>query len=193
MLDRTKADPAIALDNLAQRIEAEHNAVATALQSALGHAIAAGKMLIEAKRQVKHGQWLLWLKANCSVPARTATHYMALAKRRKDLCDQNGNVLPISVHEAVQWLRPLRQSPEPSFEDDFPGGRMHYKWGPQSWGEPFNRALEGVTRITKCRPPAPQFVVKAVRAGKTPGLSAPVLREAIALLTRYAEALEREG
>jgi Protein of unknown function (DUF3102) len=102
MLDRITVDPPIALDSLARRIDAEHNAVAAALQSALGHAISAGVMLIEAKRQVGHGRWLPWLAANCSVPARTATHYMALARQRKKLCDQNGNVLPISVHEAIR-------------------------------------------------------------------------------------------
>ena len=188
MLDRIMVDPTIALDSLARRIDAEHGQVATALQSALRHAISAGEMLIEAKRQVGHGQWLPWLAANCSVPARTATHYMALARQRKKLSDQNGNVLPISVHKAVQWLRLLAQSPEPSGEDDFPGGR--YAWGSLSWGAPFAEALQAVTRLPQLNPPAPRYVVNAARAGKTPGLTAPALREAIALLTRYAEALE---
>jgi hypothetical protein len=179
----------IALSELAHRINAEHDAVAVALQSALGHAIAAGEMLIEAKRQVKHGQWLPWLAANCSVPARTATHYMALARRRKKLSDQNGNVLPISVHEAVRWLRPLEQWPEPSGEDDREWGDSP-QWGGLSWGVPFAEALQAVTHITQYNPPKPRYIVKAARAGKTPGLSATVLREAIALLTRYADALE---
>ena len=48
-------------------------------------AIACGELLIEAKRQVKHGEWRPWIEANCKVPARTARHYMALARRRKRL------------------------------------------------------------------------------------------------------------
>ena len=44
--------------------------------------------------------------------------------------------------------------------------------------------------IAQVNPPAPRYVVKAARNGKTPGLTALALREAIALLTRYAEALE---
>jgi hypothetical protein len=59
--------------------------VAVALRSALGHAIAAGELLIEAKAKVRHGQWLKWLAANCEVPKRTAAHYMALAKFREKL------------------------------------------------------------------------------------------------------------
>ena len=190
MLDRTDYS-AIALDNLAQRIDAEHHAVATALQSALAHAISAGEMLIEAKRQFgQHGQWLPWLKANCEVPARTATHYMALARKRKHLCDQNGNVLPISVHDAVERLKPLRESPEPTGELDCDFASN--PWRRQSWGEPFNQALWTVVLITQCRPPEPQYVVKAVREGKTPGLTAEAIRSAIALLTRYADALEAQ-
>jgi hypothetical protein len=189
MLNRTKTDPTLALDNLAHRIDAEHHAVATALQSALAHAIIAGELLIEAKRRVEHGQWLPWLEANCSVPARTARHYMALARKRKRLCDQNGNVLPISVHKAVEVLKPLRESPEPTGEDDFPGRGIVYGWDRLAWG-PFTKALETVTRLMQLNPPAPRYVVKAVRAGKTPGLSAAVLRDVIALLTRYMNALE---
>jgi hypothetical protein len=51
--------------------------------------------------------------------------------------------------------------------------------------------LQAVTCITQFNPPKPRYVVRAARAGKTPGLTAPALREAIALLTRYAEALEK--
>jgi hypothetical protein len=176
--------------NLAARIEAEHAAVAQALQSALEHATAAGELLIEAKRQVRRdkGKWLPWLAANCSVPARTASHYVKLAKQRSELSDENGNVLPISVTEAVDLIKhPI--------ERGFPGSEWGKStvplWGGLSWG-PFSDALEAVTRIAQCRPPAPRYVVKADREGKTPGLTSAVLREAIALLTRYAEALERE-
>jgi hypothetical protein len=83
MLDRT--DQSFALTDLAQGIAAEHAAVATALQSALTHAIAAGELLIEAKAKVRHGQWLKWLAANCDIPKRTAAHYMALARNRESL------------------------------------------------------------------------------------------------------------
>ena len=179
------------LDQLAQRIEGEHKAVATALQSALGHAIAAGELLIEAKRQVGHGQWLLWLKANCAVPARTAAHYMALAKSRKGLCDQNGNTLPLSVRQALDALKHPSE-PDGSGHSEWGDYAPFNGWGRMAWDKRFSEALEAVTHITQFNPPAPRYVVKAVREGKTPGLTARVLREVIALLVRYAEALEAE-
>jgi Protein of unknown function (DUF3102) len=185
------------LSDLARRIDAEHAEVGQALRSALGHAIAAGELLIAAKRQVKHGEWRPWIEANCKVPARTARHYMALARRRRRLCDQNGNLLPISVHDAVEAIKELRALPhswpyDPHEMSEFPShpGCRELSWGRLSWGVPFVDALQAVTRITQFNPPAPRYIVKAALAGKTPGLTAPALREVIALLTRYADALE---
>jgi Protein of unknown function (DUF3102) len=191
------------LSELITRIEAEHAAVGQALQSALAHAIACGELLIEAKRQVKHGEWRPWIEANCKVPARTARHYMALARKRKHLCDQNGNVLPISVHDAVETIKELRGWPHPwpyGPEDmsEFPSQTAGESWsGPLPslmfwnvpWGE-FGVALKGVITLTQWRrPPAPHGVASAAKAGKTPGLTAESLRAASALLTSYADAL----
>ena len=202
------------LVDLTTRIDAEHAAVGQALQSALAHAIAAGELLIEAKRLVKHGEWRPWLEANCKVPARTARHYMALARRRKWLCDQNGNVLPISVHAAVEAIKELRREPhswpyDPDEMKEFPSGGVEYvplteaeiqerrearrlcEWRVPSWSKEFAAALRTVIHITQYDAPAPRRVVKAARDGRTPGLTAESLRAAITLLTRYAEGLER--
>jgi hypothetical protein len=181
---------------LARRIEAEHNALTAALQSALGHAIAAGELLLEAKASVRHGQWLNWLASNCSVPPRTATHYMRLAGGIEKLCDQNGNVLPISVGEALHVLKG-NTNPWPghgySGDDSEWGDYEPYRgWRRRAWGE-FTEAFHTVTRLAQLNPPAARYVVRAFRAGKTPGLSAVGLRQVIALLTRYADALDREA
>jgi hypothetical protein len=190
-----KVDPAIVLIDLAQRIDAEHHAVATALQSALAHAIAAGEFLIEARAKVKlnkHGRWLLWLKANCSVPQRTASHYMRLARRREKLCDENGNCCRLSVNEALDMLKHPAECGFPGSEwgEYVPRVRVEW-WGQKAWDHRFTGALRQVTHIAQCNPPAAKYIVKAVREGKTPGLTAPALREAIVLLTRYADALEK--
>jgi hypothetical protein len=175
------------LHDLAQRIAAELDAVAAALCSALGHAIAAGEILIEAKAKVRHGQWLKWLAAH-KFPQRTATHYMALARDREKLCDENGNVLPISVNRALAMLKwPYYGS---GGYHDFENEYEPYRgWGRPAWG-PFSQALETVIRLPQLNPPAARYVVRALRAGKTPGLSAAVLREVAALLIRYADALD---
>ena len=69
------------LPELAARIRSEHEAVGRSARNALDHASACGQMLIEAKDQLEHGEWLPWLKAHCEIPPRTASHYMRLAKR----------------------------------------------------------------------------------------------------------------
>ena len=58
------------LAKLAKEIASEVKAADTAWQSALGHAIAAGEKLTEAKGLVKHGEWLPWLEANFPADAR---------------------------------------------------------------------------------------------------------------------------
>jgi hypothetical protein len=167
MLDQTRT-----LHDLAQRIAIELDAIDRALQSALGHAIAAGGLLIEAKGKVRHGRWGKWLTAH-KIPPRTATHYMELARRRDVLCDQNGNVLPISVSGGLH-----------EFENGTGGD-----WPRLAWRR-FADALKTALSLPELGPPRPAYIVKAFRAGKTPGLDAEVLRKVAALLIRYADAIE---
>jgi Holliday junction resolvase RusA-like endonuclease len=73
------------LTDLAIRIKAEHEAAALAMRRGVEHAMAAGNLLIEAKAQLKHGQWLPWLEVHCAMSERTAQLYMRLAQRRPEL------------------------------------------------------------------------------------------------------------
>ena len=56
-------------------------------RSAVAHAIQAGELLIEAKAQVAHGEWLPWLEANCPLSERQARNYMRLARNRQRVAD----------------------------------------------------------------------------------------------------------
>jgi Protein of unknown function (DUF3102) len=47
---------------LAAQIKSEHEAVSGALKESVRHAVSAGELLIEAKQQLKHGDWLTWLQ-----------------------------------------------------------------------------------------------------------------------------------
>jgi Protein of unknown function (DUF3102) len=85
------------LVSLATRIRQEHEAVATSIMKAVEHAITAGELLLEAKGQVKHGEWLSWLADNCEISARTAQAYMRLARA------------PLEKRNAVADL-PLREA-----------------------------------------------------------------------------------
>jgi hypothetical protein len=49
------------LADLAARIRAEHEASTLAIKRGLQHAVTCGRLLIEAKAQLRHGQWLPWL------------------------------------------------------------------------------------------------------------------------------------
>jgi hypothetical protein len=60
------------LPDLAARIRVEHEATATALKTSVGHAMAAGELLIEAKALLKHGEWLLGSPS--AVRSLTAQH-----------------------------------------------------------------------------------------------------------------------
>jgi hypothetical protein len=200
-------------------VAAASQSAGQALGSALAHAIACGELLIEAKRQVKHGEWRPWIEANCKVPARTARHYMALARRRKRLCDQNGNVLPLSVHDALHIMRELSGAPhswpyDPDEMTEFPSFGEPYvplteadiqarrqarrearqgRWRVQNWRD-FGALLETALMLGQWdNPPKPRHVAKAAKTGRTPGLTAESLRAVIAILTRYAEALEADS
>src|SRR6516165_10943539 len=83
----TDIDRSNSLTDLAHRIKAEHEAAESAQRKTLLHAIACGRLLIEAKDspQIKHGQWLPWLEQHCRIPERTAQHYMRLAKHESEI------------------------------------------------------------------------------------------------------------
>jgi len=72
------------LADLAARIQYEHELCAVAVKRGCEHAIAAGKLLLEAKAVIGHGRWLPWLREHCRMSARTAQVYMQLARLAPD-------------------------------------------------------------------------------------------------------------
>jgi hypothetical protein len=74
-----------ALPQLASRINVEHEAAGASFKAGLLHARAAGELLLQAKGQLPHGQWLPWMAANVHCSERTAQAYMRVAKRWDEL------------------------------------------------------------------------------------------------------------
>jgi hypothetical protein len=74
--ERTRRD----LGDIAARIRDEHDACAHAMKRGFEHAVAAGRLLIEAKAQVAHGQWRQWLGDNVPASERTCQTYMQVAR-----------------------------------------------------------------------------------------------------------------
>jgi hypothetical protein len=107
--------------DLAARIRAEHEAAQSALRSAVSHAVEAGKLLIEAKKTVGHGNWAAWIKDNCEFSERAARGYMRLARELPKLEDgKRQRVADLSLRDALASLstdaRNLSSIPAPERE-----------------------------------------------------------------------------
>jgi hypothetical protein len=134
------------LADLAARVRAEHEGVARAMKRGLEHAIAAGKLLLEAKAQLAHGQWLPWLHQLCpALPERTAQLYMRLARHAPELEAKSASVADLTVTGAIELLAPPPSEPDwddwdstrewvdrqldgPFNDRDFPEGDVSYDW-----------------------------------------------------------------
>jgi hypothetical protein len=92
------------LTDLAARIKAEHEAIKVSLRESVQHAFAAGELLIEAKKQLKHGQWLPWLRDRCTISERTAQLYMRCAKSRAEIEKSAMGVADLTLTEAAAML-----------------------------------------------------------------------------------------
>jgi hypothetical protein len=104
---RSKAE----LAKLAAEINRVHHLIIESAQTSLQHAIECGGMLIEAKKNVAHGEWEDWLKKHChEIEDRTARLYMRAANNAdkiEKLAAENGNtVADLSIRGAMRLLAP---------------------------------------------------------------------------------------
>jgi hypothetical protein len=94
------------LQELAQQINQAHRGCEAAAKAGLQHAMNAGRLLIEAKKKVGHGQWLPWLKANFPFSERTAQGYMKVADEVPKLEGPKAKrVADLSYRDALKELR----------------------------------------------------------------------------------------
>ena len=70
---------------LAHEINTAHTNAQQHAQKSVESAISAGEALLEAKEQLKHGEWLPWLRDNCKVSERSARVYIRLAKHKDEV------------------------------------------------------------------------------------------------------------
>ena len=76
------------LEDLAARINQAHDQVEQAFVSAVENALTAGKLLLEAKRQVEHGEFEAWVEDNFEFSYRLARAYMRVARKLPELPDE---------------------------------------------------------------------------------------------------------
>jgi hypothetical protein len=93
-----------ALAELAGRINAEHNEALSAARASLVHARNAGLLLLDARKQCDHGQWLPWLKDNVRFSERTAQTYMRVAKRWPELEAKAQLPAHLTIEDALKLL-----------------------------------------------------------------------------------------
>jgi hypothetical protein len=105
-------DALVPLTDLAEQINAEHQACEQAFRSGVQHAINAGNLLIQARQHCPHGTWLPWLAANFHGSERTAQAYMRVAREWPALEAANPQrVTELSYREALKALAEPRQEP----------------------------------------------------------------------------------
>ncbi|MEQ8813532.1 MAG: DUF3102 domain-containing protein [Thalassobaculum sp.] len=92
------------LPMLASKINAAHAAVEAAQKQGVEHAIEAGKLLLEAKAAVKHGQWGPWLAEHCTISDRTARLYMQVARNEEKLRGKTATVADLTLRGALDSL-----------------------------------------------------------------------------------------
>ncbi|OUM01653.1 DUF3102 domain-containing protein [Variovorax sp. JS1663] len=68
--------------NIASDINRHHELACLRADEAINHAAEAGKLLLEVKAALKHGEWLPWLEENIFVSARQVQRYMQVAQGR---------------------------------------------------------------------------------------------------------------
>src|SRR5215203_3926951 len=100
------------LGKLAERINAEHRACETAVNSALTHAMNAGGMLSEVKASLPHGAFGPWLKENFAGSDRTARAYMRVHSRLDELEVKRQSSATLSLDGALKTLSTPKDAPE---------------------------------------------------------------------------------
>jgi hypothetical protein len=106
---KSSADP---LAELATRIKSLHAQVVDAGKNVVRKAIEAGLALIDAKRQVGHGNWLRWLKDNCELSDRTAEVYMTCARNRQRLEAIIATAANMTLAAALREIKPTSDRAE---------------------------------------------------------------------------------
>jgi hypothetical protein len=105
-----EANPS-ALIGLAEKINEALDAVDACLKSSMVHALTAGRLLVEAKKYVPHGDWETWLRENCSLAPRTTQAYMQLTKKIKELPPLEAQrIADLPVREALKAIAIHRKS-----------------------------------------------------------------------------------
>lgn len=98
------------LPELAAEITKEHRLCEGSYRTALGHAVKVGELLIEAKAQLSHGEWMTWLSRHVEFGDRRARGYMQLASS-PEIANRQPNA-DLGIEEALRSIaQPVAKPP----------------------------------------------------------------------------------
>ena len=122
---------------LAVEIEAAHLAVRGAFRTTLERAAYCGRLLIEAKAMVGHGDWLPWIEQNTTVGPREVQRYMRVAARWTEIEANASAETHLTLTEAVALLAEPKEEPAPGRGAE-PGSAGSWEWAEAQLEGPFN-------------------------------------------------------
>jgi len=95
-----------------REINAEHYLAQQRAKEAIKHAVRCGELLLEQKRKLAHGQFMMWVEENCEFKYPTAARYMKAA-------EQSSTGVEISTLSALfDSGRPKPKIPAPAEKND---------------------------------------------------------------------------
>jgi hypothetical protein len=118
------------LSQLATQSNAEHAQAETTLRAGLEHARNAGRLLLPAKEQCQHGEWLPWLKDNVRFSERTARAYMTVARRWEEL-SKSATVADLSFRDGLKLLSDRPVEPAATVAGTLGYHRPFLEWTPE--------------------------------------------------------------
>lgn len=107
----TAIAPQSTLPELADAINREHQAAIDHAQRAVEHALKCGRLLIQAKGKLLHGEFLPWLSKHCHVKERQAQNYMRVAKNWPAIAAKNAPGADLTIRGALALLEGPRPEP----------------------------------------------------------------------------------
>lgn len=95
------------LNKLAAGINSAHAQCEESRKNFLKYACRAGDLLTQAKTQVEHGDWLRWIKGNCTFSDRTARAYMQVFRHWEVISSKMAGSADLTTIEgALKLLTP---------------------------------------------------------------------------------------
>jgi hypothetical protein len=180
---KARADSVVRDDpeTLAKRINACHRQVEITGHQTLKYARDAGRLLLEAKEQVAHGEWQEWVRDNCQFALRTAQAYMSVARRWPELEAKTQRVARLSLRRAIAELtEPKQLEPEETDVD-----KMLRVAVAEATARPPSKSVAAVT-VDEVDD-EPEVVTVHVERRPRPTIPTDPGREATKRLMKYAE------